>query len=914
ESSSSSLNDDVQHSPEEVILPSSNTQSIPINMKWTKDHPLHKIIGDQKSGVRTRGQLANSCLYSCLLSFIEPANVAEALRDADWVISYSQQEGIDYDETFAPVARIEAIRLFLAYAIHKDFTVFQMDVKTAFLNGILKEEVLRIRKSSRRLKNDSVKFKEKAKQGLFGNTKSSYVQFLSFSPERRSAAKFSAPFVLITLKVNSCWSRTQRRNLTLESFMAKRYFRAEWSVYTMLLFMIREPLVETKSKRKEKVDVTRGKGIELLSEVALTEEAQMKELRKKSLRDFHKSHSSGFGMVSEKQLRVDKITHTVTSERTSDKPGVPDMIEDDSTKILIDVMGDYLGWPDCLFAKAEGLKNEPIACHQERHEKNLDSEQDTNGSESDSESDQQQYEEEVKDDDDEDDDDDDDNDNSEADKDRGMDDTTNQFSVDVQDKKADVEMTDDPLHTQVAALVNDHLDIRMGATREEFMNFLLTPVTDRITKPVRNQLPQILPEEVSNFAPPTVQSEEQEFKVGDTGTPQGQEGNLGNDVVKPKKESASRSDWFTKPLRPQEPTDPDWNVDKTSQKGPTQNWLMTLAASTSTDKSLKDFNEFISTPIDFSSYILNGLKIENLTQEILLGPTFKLLKVTRSNYAELKYDFEECYKALSEKLDWENHEGSDYPFDLSKPLLLIAHGNRQRVPVEFFINNDLKYLQGGISTMTYTTSTTKTKVAQYDLPGIEDMREHHKSFYAYTRGKKSRGDVYSTKCILAATHVSVMRKHRYGYLEEIVVRRADNVLCRFKEGDDVTDFVIALRMFTKSLVIQKKRHPYTPCKDPQGFIYVDDYKRNRLMGSEELYKLSDGMLTRLLSSLKHFTKNIDIDYLPKRIGSTLEKKRAHFMIKDINKLLKERRMMRSLEKFIGGRLHGTDLRLLQRTL
>nr|GFC43045.1 copia protein [Tanacetum cinerariifolium] len=48
---------------------------------------------------------------------------------------------IDYDETFAPVARIEAIRLFLAYAAHKDFTVFQMDVKTAFLNGILKEEV-----------------------------------------------------------------------------------------------------------------------------------------------------------------------------------------------------------------------------------------------------------------------------------------------------------------------------------------------------------------------------------------------------------------------------------------------------------------------------------------------------------------------------------------------------------------------------------------------------------------------------------------------------------------------------------------------------------------------------------------------------------------------------------------------------
>nr|GEX42420.1 hypothetical protein [Tanacetum cinerariifolium] len=95
ESSLSSLNDDVQHSPKEVILPQTNTQSIPINMvpngdeattshnKWTKDHPLRKIIGDPKSSVRTRGQLANSCLFSCLLSSIEPANVVEALRDVD---------------------------------------------------------------------------------------------------------------------------------------------------------------------------------------------------------------------------------------------------------------------------------------------------------------------------------------------------------------------------------------------------------------------------------------------------------------------------------------------------------------------------------------------------------------------------------------------------------------------------------------------------------------------------------------------------------------------------------------------------------------------------------------------------------------------------------------------------------------
>nr|GFA80108.1 copia protein [Tanacetum cinerariifolium] len=95
ESSSSSLNDDVQQSSEEIILPQTNTQSILNNM----------------------------------------------IPNGDEAIGYSQIEGINYDETFAPVARIEAIHLFLAYVAHKDFTVFQMDVKTTFLNGNLKEEV-----------------------------------------------------------------------------------------------------------------------------------------------------------------------------------------------------------------------------------------------------------------------------------------------------------------------------------------------------------------------------------------------------------------------------------------------------------------------------------------------------------------------------------------------------------------------------------------------------------------------------------------------------------------------------------------------------------------------------------------------------------------------------------------------------
>ncbi|GJS46653.1 hypothetical protein Tco_0596774 [Tanacetum coccineum] len=337
--------------------------------------------------------------------------------------------------------------------------------------------------------------------------------------------------------------------------------------------------------------------------------------------------------------------------------------------------------------------------------------------------------------------------------------------------------------------------------------------------------------------------------------PQDHKGIQGDNEEEPRKKTTSRQDGFKKPIPQQEPADPDWNVGKTSQ-------------------------------------------------------------------------------------------GGDYPFDLSKSLPFITCGKRQRVPFEFFINNDLKYLQGGISTMTYTTSTTKTKAAQYDLLGIEDMvtnmwspikvaydkyalwgishwREKCKSFYDFVRGMQSRGDVYSTKRILAVTQVLVMRKYRYGYLEEIVMRRANNNRLSNLSGDDVADFAIALRIYQKKINVTKpdttrsdliKRHPYTPYKDPQGFIYVDDNGRNRLMRSDKLYKFNDGTLTRLLSSLEDISKNIDMTYLPKRRWSTLEKKRAHFMIKDINKLLKERRMMRSLEKFVGGRLYETDLRLLQRTI
>ncbi|GKB95393.1 putative ribonuclease H-like domain-containing protein, partial [Tanacetum coccineum] len=154
-----------------------------------KDHPVEQIIRDLNSAPQTRRMTKNleehgffslvqqrtnhkdfqNCLFACFLSQVEPKKVwilvdlpnSKRPIGTKWVFrnkkdkrgiviknkarlvaqGYTQEEGIDYDEVFAPVARIEAIRLFLAYASFKDFVVYQMDVKSAFLYGKIKEEV-----------------------------------------------------------------------------------------------------------------------------------------------------------------------------------------------------------------------------------------------------------------------------------------------------------------------------------------------------------------------------------------------------------------------------------------------------------------------------------------------------------------------------------------------------------------------------------------------------------------------------------------------------------------------------------------------------------------------------------------------------------------------------------------------------
>ncbi|GKE27415.1 hypothetical protein Tco_1442799 [Tanacetum coccineum] len=191
----------------------------------------------------------------------------------------------------------------------------------------------------------------------------------------------------------------------------------------------------------------------------------------------------------------------------------------------------------------------------------------------------------------------------------------------------------------------------------------------------------------------------------------------------------------------------------------------------------------MATPIDFSKFKINHVKINKLTKADLVGPIYKLLKGTCQSSIELEYNMEEYYKALSNQLDWNNPKGGRCPFDLSKPLPLKGRPGHLTVALRYFFNNDLEYLKSSDLKKKYTMSIIKMKAARYELVGIEDMIPSLWSVTKISAQQILKHDVYSTLKILSVVYVKVNKLHRYSYLEEIVVRRSDRQLYMFKEGD-----------------------------------------------------------------------------------------------------------------------------------
>nr|GEU92955.1 hypothetical protein [Tanacetum cinerariifolium] len=188
---------------------------------------------------------------------------------------------------------------------------------------------------------------------------------------------------------------------------------------------------------------------------------------------------------------------------------------------------------------------------------------------------------------------------------------------------------------------------------------------------------------------------------------------------------------------------------------------------------------------------------------------------------------------------------------------------------------------------------------------IEDL------FYRFTVNRESARDVYSKRRIIAVTELQIVEWHDYKHLDCITVRRDDDKLYKFKEGDlkrlriqDIEDmllllvqgkltnltveerfaFNVSLRMFTRSIIIQ--RHVEDLQQDNQ----------NRLMQIDELHKFIDGTLNDVRTAQDDRLKGIQMKYLPQAIWRKSDKERVASMIQAIDKQLKTRRIMRSLEK------------------
>ncbi|GJU99218.1 hypothetical protein Tco_1328489 [Tanacetum coccineum] len=305
------------------------------------------------------------------------------------------------------------------------------------------------------------------------------------------------------------------------------------------------------------------------------------------------------------------------------------------------------------------------------------------------------------------------------------------------------------------------------------------------------------------------------------------------------------------------------------------------------------------------------------------GLAYNLLKGTCSSSIELEYHFQKCFNALTDRIYWNNPEGDRYPFDLSKPLPLQGHPDHLIVAADYFFNNNLEYLKSSDLERTYTTSQLN---------------------------KLSKHNVYSTKKILRVKSVSVKKLHGYGHLEEIMVKRVDHQFYKFKEGDlvdlhlndiedmllldvqhklfhltdsDIVDFIVALRMFTRSLVIKKRvkdlqlgvesyqkklnitppqqtflkikfKELYTPSHNPLRVIYEDLTKQKRVMWADEMYKFSDGTLKKVWNELHHRIRDFRLEYnteMLRRKWTAIDRKWSELMVELIDKQMCKRRII-----------------------
>ncbi|GJT38228.1 hypothetical protein Tco_0938093 [Tanacetum coccineum] len=282
-----------------------------------------------------------------------------------------------------------------------------------------------------------------------------------------------------------------------------------------------------------------------------------------------------------------------------------------------------------------------------------------------------------------------------------------------------------------------------------------------------------------------------------------------------------------------------------SNRGPVQPWLSNLARE---ERTRESFDELMDTPLDFSAFMMNRLKIDTLTPELLAGPTFELMK------------------------------GQQYPHDMRKPLPLIPNSRgRQVIPFDHFINNDLAYLSDLVPNTIW--SEVPVNYDKHALWGISHCGCKRQQFYGFAANRESARDDYSKCRIIIVIKLQIVEWYGYKHLDWITVRKLININVK-----DCLAFGVSLRMFTRSIVIQrrvedlqlgvesyhkklnitkpdtyrsdlKRRDAYTAYYNPKGFIYQNKDKKNKVIGTKSSDDLCDRQTAQSRRIIK-FRKNL----------------------------------------------------------
>ncbi|GJZ18501.1 retrovirus-related pol polyprotein from transposon TNT 1-94 [Tanacetum coccineum] len=283
-----------------------------------------------------------------------------------------------------------------------------------------------------------------------------------------------------------------------------------------------------------------------------------------------------------------------------------------------------------------------------------------------------------------------------------------------------------------------------------------------------------------------------------------------------------------------------------------------------------------------------------LVKADLEGPTYKLVRPFHKNNISLQFQMEECHLLLTDQIDLVNPEGNQVVPDVSKPLPLGGPQGQVIIQTQYFFNKDLEYLVSGDKERRNALLISKLKAANYLDFGLEELVLslwiesecdcYISAAYGISHWWFKRKEFYITRHnatsdrhavrfhirILYVVSLNTFSRYNYTYLREIVLRRADYKEYKILEADfknlysnDFEDmYLLHLQGKLNHLSGADKdasdfqfKEDYTIVHKPRAVIYRDRNNQKKMIKETEVYKFSDGTLTRILEKLDHMVKD-----------------------------------------------------------